>query len=160
MKSIRIHGAGENKYQNIRVGLNGRLDTMQAAILLEKFNIFEDELKSRNKIANYYKSNINSSSVINPFIPKNYTSSWAQFSVLAKNENERKRFIDKLSEQKIPTAIFYGIPLHLQKVFKNLDYKKNSLPISEKISRKIFSIPMHPYLGLKDQDKVLEILNN
>ena len=160
MKSIRIHGAGENKYQNIRVGLNGRLDTMQAAILLEKFNIFEDELKSRNKIANYYKSNINSSSVINPFIPKNYTSSWAQFSVLAKNENERRRFIDKLSEQKIPTAIFYGIPLHLQKVFKNLDYKKNSLPISEKISRKIFSIPMHPYLGLKDQDKVLEILNN
>ena len=67
MKSIRIHGAGDNKYQNIRVGLNGRLDTMQAAILLEKFNIFEDELKSRNKIANYYKSNINSNLVIPPF---------------------------------------------------------------------------------------------
>ena len=160
MKSIRIHGAGDNKYQNIRVGLNGRLDTMQAAILLEKFNIFEDELKSRNKIANYYKSNISSNSVIKPFIPKNYTSSWAQFSVLAKNENERKRFINKLSKQKIPTAIFYGIPLHLQKVFKNLNYKKNSLPISEKISNKIFSIPMHPYLELKDQDKILEILNS
>ena len=160
MKSIRVHGAGDNKYQNIRVGLNGRLDTIQAAILLEKFNIFENELKSRNKIANYYISNINSSLVVPPFIPKNYTSSWAQFSVLAKNENERKLIINKLSNQKIPTAIFYDIPLHLQKVFKNLNYKKNSLPISEKISNMIFSIPMHPYLDSKDQDKVLEILNN
>ena len=159
MKSIRIHGAGDNKYQNIRVGLNGRLDTIQAAILLEKFNIFENELKFRNKIANYYRININSNSVIAPFIPRNYTSSWAQFSVLARNENERKRLINKLSEHKIPTAIFYGIPLHLQKVFKNLNYKKNSLPISEKISNKIFSIPMHPYLDSKDQDRVLEILN-
>ena len=106
MKSIRVHGAGDNKYQNIRVGLNGRLDTIQAAILLEKFNIFENELKSRNKIANYYKSNISSNSVIPPFIPKNYTSSWAQFSVIAKNKNERKLLINKLTEQKIPTRNF------------------------------------------------------
>ena len=160
MKSIRVHGAGGNKYQNIRVGLNGRLDTIQAAILLEKLDIFENELKSRNKIANYYASNIDPKSVIPPYVPKNYKSSWAQFSVTAKNEHERKRLINKLSEQKIPTAVFYGIPLHLQKVFKNLNYKKNSLPISEKISNKIFSIPMHPYLDTKDQDKVLEILNN
>ena len=160
MKSIRVHGAGDNKYQNIRVGLNGRLDTIQAAILLEKFNIFEDELISRNKIANYYKNNINSNLVIDPFIPKNYTSSWAQFSVLAKSENERKRLINKLSEQKIPTAIFYSIPLHLQKVFKNLNYKVNSLPIAEKISTKIFSIPMHPYLELDDLDRVLNVIND
>ena len=160
MTSIRVHGAGVNKYQNVRVGLNGRLDTIQAAILLEKFNIFEDELKSRNKIASYYKSNIISNSVVPPFIPKNYISSWAQFSVLAENENERRRIINNLSDNKIPTAIFYEIPLHLQKVFKNLNYKKNSFPVSEKISNKIFSIPMHPYLDSNDQDKVLEILNN
>ena len=160
IKSIRVHGAGVNKYQNVRIGLNGRLDTIQAAILLEKFNIFEDEMISRNKIANYYTSNINSNFVMPPFIPENYISSWAQFSLLAENENERKRIINKLSKNKIPTAIFYGIPLHLQKVFKNLNYKKNSFPISEKISNKIFSIPMHPYLDISDQDRVLEILNN
>lgn len=160
MTSIRVHGAGVNKYQNVRVGLNGRLDTIQAAILLEKFNIFEDEIKSRNKIANYYKNNINSNLVMPPFIPENYISSWAQFSVLAKNEKERKRLINKLSKNKIPTAIFYGIPLHLQKVFKSLNYKNNSFPISEKISNKIFSIPMHPYLDTRDQDKVIEILNS
>ena len=160
MKSIRIHGAGDDKYQNIRIGLNGRLDTLQAAILLEKFNIFENELNSRNKIANYYKKHINSNLVIPPFIPKNYLSSWAQFSILAKNESERKKIIDKFSLKKIPTAIFYGIPLHLQKVFKNLNYKKNSLPVAEKISKKIFSIPMHPYLDLDDQNKVLNILNS
>ena len=160
MKSIRVHGAGDNKYSNIRVGLNGRLDTIQAAILLEKFKIFENELKSRNKIASYYKNNINSNSVVPPFIPKNYTSSWAQFSVIAKNKNERKLIINRLSEQKIPAAIFYDIPLHLQKVFKNLNYKKNSLPISEKISNKIFSIPMHPYLNKDNQDKIIEVLNS
>ena len=160
IKSIRVHGAGVNKYQNVRIGLNGRLDTIQAAILLEKFNIFEDEMIYRNKIANYYKSNINSNLVMPPFIPENYISSWAQFSVLAKNENERKRIINKFSKNKIPTAIFYSIPLHLQKVFKSLNYKKNSFPISEKISSRIFSIPMHPYLDSRDQDRVLEILNN
>ena len=159
MKSIRVHGAGDNKYQNIRVGLNGRLDTIQAAILLEKFKIFDNELKFRNKIANYYKSNINSNLVIPPFIPQNYISSWAQFSVVSKNEKERKRLINELSKQKIPTAIFYGIPLHLQKVFKNLNYKKGSFPVVENISDRIFSIPMHPYLHKNDQDRVIEILN-
>ena len=160
MKSIRVHGAGVNKYQNVRVGLNGRLDTIQAAILLEKFNIFEDELISRNTIADYYKNNINSNFIIPPFIPKNYTSSWAQFSLLANNEFERKRILNEFSLQKIPTAIFYSIPLHLQKVFKNLNYKKNSFPVAEKISSVIFSIPMHPYLELSDQEKVLSVLSN
>ncbi len=159
MKSIRVHGAGDNKYQNIRVGLNGRLDTIQAAILLEKLKIFENELKSRNKIANYYKSNIDSESVITPFVPQNYLSSWAQFSVISKNEKERKRLINELYKQKIPTAIFYNIPLHLQKVFKNLNYKKGSFPVVEYISERIFSIPMHPYLNKDDQDRVIEILN-
>ena len=160
MKSIRVHGSGDDKYQNIRIGLNGRLDTLQAAILLEKFNIFENEFISRNKIADYYKNNINSQKILPPFTPKNYKSSWAQFSVMAKDENERNRLIEELSLKKIPTAIFYNIPLHLQKVFQYLNYKKNSLPVAEKISKKIFSIPMHPYLNLDDQNKILDILNN
>ena len=159
MKSIRVHGAGVNKYQNVRVGLNGRLDTIQAAILLEKFNLLEDEMISRNKIANYYKSNIDSNLVIPPFIPDNYTSSWAQFSVLAEDQDRRKQILDQFSLNKIPAAIFYSIPLHLQDVFKGLNYKKGSFPITEKISNQIFSIPMHPYLNIDDQNRVLDVLN-
>ena len=158
IKSIRVHGAGDNKYQNIRIGLNGRLDTLQAAILLEKFNIFENELISRNKIANYYIKNINSN-LITPFVPKNYHSSWAQFSILANDREERKKILDKLSFEKIPTSVFYSIPLHMQVVFKNLNYKKGSLPIAEDISNRIFSIPMHPYLDANDQNSIIEILN-
>ena len=159
MRSIRVHGGGKNKYQNIRIGLNGRLDTIQAAILLEKFKVFESELISRNKIANYYKKNINAQ-LIKPYIPKNYLSSWAQFSILAKNEKDRKSILEKLSINKIPYAIFYEIPLHLQKVFSYLNYKKNSFPIATDISKRIFSIPMHPYLSKREQNIIVEVLNN
>ena len=112
------------------------------------------------ELSEFNLSYINSNFITPPFIPKNYTSSWAQFSLLASNEFERKRILDEFSLQKIPTAIFYSIPLHLQKVFKNLNYKKNSFPVAEKISNKIFSIPMHPYLDLRDQEKVLSVLSN
>lgn len=159
IKSIRVHGAGDNKYQNIRIGLNGRLDTLQAAILLEKFNIFDDELVMRDKVANYYNENIDSR-LIKPYVPKNYKSSWAQYSLLVRDGKERKDVINNLSKNEIPANIFYSIPLHLQKVFKNLKYIKGSFPVTEEISDKIFSIPMHPYLNKNDQNRIIEQLNN
>ena len=96
MRSIRIHGSGSDKYENIRLGINGRLDTLQAAILLEKLSIFDDELKFRNKVADYYSNNI-SESFIKPFTPKDYYSSWAQYSLLAKSENDRAKVMNFLS---------------------------------------------------------------
>ena len=158
MKSIRIHGGGYDKYENIRLGINGRLDTMQAAILLEKLSIFDDELKLRNKVADYY-SNYISSGLIKPYTPKNYYSSWAQYSLLSQSESERTKIMSTLSNANIPSMIYYKLPLHLQAVFKKLGYEKGDFPISEKTARQIFSIPMHPYLDNENQDRIIEVLN-
>ena len=159
MCSIRVHGSGESKYENIRLGLNGRLDTIQAAILIEKFGIFTNEIESRNKIADYYMENI-SPKFKKPFVPKNYYSSWAQFSLIANSHSSRLRIMEKLQSKGVPSMIYYEIPLHLQPVFKNLGYQKTDFPVSEKIAKRIFSIPMHPYLELVDQNKILGILDS
>ena len=159
MRSIRVHGGGENKYDNVRIGINGRLDTIQAAVLLEKMEIFPNEIEMRNQIAEYYSSQL-PSSLTAPFIPKNYKSSWAQYSLLAQSSAHRNNIMKKLKSKNIPTMIYYPTPLHLQKVFDFLGYKKGDFPISEKIAERIFSIPMHPYLENSDQDKILKALKD
>ena len=158
MRSIRVHGGGNNQYENIQIGLNGRFDTLQAAILLEKLAIFDNELRLRNKIAKYYVDNINKLYSL-PYVPRDYKSSWAQFSILSKNEKHRESIMKHLALNDIPCMIYYPTPLHLQKVYKSLGYKKGSFPIAEKISKTIFSIPMHPYLKKEDQDKIISKLN-
>ena len=157
MQSIRIHGSGNDKYDNVRVGINGRLDTIQAAILLEKLEIFDNELLLRNQIAEYYKNNMNKK-FEQPFIPKGYSSSWAQFSILAESISDRDITMRKLKQEGIPSMVYYRIPLHLQKVFYDLGYQKGDFPISEQISNQIISIPMHPYLTKNEQDKILKVL--
>ncbi len=160
LKSIRVHGgSGLDKYDNIRVGINGRLDTIQAAILLEKLSIFNVEIDLRNKIANYYSEKI-SSDYKKPNIPSGYISSWAQYSILANSSKQRKKIISLLNADNIPCMIYYKIPLHLQKVYKHLEYKLGDFPISEQVANNIFSIPMHPYLTKQHQDRVIRVLNN
>ncbi len=159
MRSIRIHGSGSDKYENIRLGINGRLDTIQAAILLEKLSIFDNELKLRNEVADYYSNNI-SSGFIKPFTPKDYFSSWAQYSLLTKSKYERSKIMSILSNANIPSMIYYKLPLHLQTVMKNLGYKEGDFPISERTSNQIFSIPMHPYLDKEKQNRIIEVLND
>jgi len=156
--SIRIHGSGPNKYDSVRLGINGRLDTIQAAILLEKLRIFDDELYKRNQIANYYLENL-SPKYNTQKIPSGYRSVWAQFSLFVDDNIQRDYIINTLSENKIPSMIYYSIPLHLQKAFIDLDYSKGDFTNSEKLSDCIFSIPMHPYLDRKIQDKIINILN-
>ena len=157
MKSIRVHGGGIDKYENIRLGINGRLDTIQAAILLEKLSIFEEEIKLRNTAAAYYSDNL-SPSYKTPYIPKKYSSSWAQYSLLARSESERNNSMNILENHNIPSMIYYRIPLHLQTVFKKLGYKIGDFPITERVSKKIFSLPMHPYLSMEDQDYIIKTL--
>ena len=158
MKSIRIHGSGEDKYDNVRLGLNGRLDTLQAAILLEKLNIFNDELDKRNKIAKYYNSNI-SELFKKPFVPKKYYSSWAQYSLMLNSFESRNEIMNLFNDKNIPIMCYYKIPLHLQKLFLFLGYENGDFPISENSSNCIFSIPMHPYLSHDEQDVIISILN-
>ncbi len=159
MKSIRVHGSSSDKYENIRIGINGRLDTFQAAILLEKLEIFDNEIMLRKKIADYYTLNI-ISKLKKPLIPNEYVSSYAQYSLLANSNEERNKKMAYLKSKDIPTMIYYKKPLHLQKAFNSLNYSVNDFPIAESISNSIFSIPMHPYLTRNQQDRIIGAIND
>ena len=156
MESIRVHGKGGHKYDNVRIGINGRLDTLQAAILLAKFDIFPEEVELRNQVAARYTNLISAihhspSTILTPHIPAGNTSAWAQYSLLSKDEDHRTSLLKKLQDNKIPTAIYYPKPLHSQTAYAYLAYNEGAFPISEDIAKRIFSLPMHPYLEQKDQ---------
>ena len=157
MKSIRVHGGGVDKYQNVRLGINGRLDTIQAAILLEKLEIFETELKMRNKAADYYTQNINKL-CIPPHVPNKYFSSWAQYSIVLPKNIKRHQVVEKLNKNEIPSMVYYKIPNHLQEGYRQYGNQNGDFQVSERISKKILSLPMHPYLNENDQDRVLNSL--
>lgn len=151
LKSIRVHGMGMNRYDNIRVGLNGRMDTLQAAVVLPKLSIFNDELDKRNAIAKRYMKKLESEFVV-PIISEERVSSWAQFSLLAKDGRQRKLIIEEMRKKDIPIMVYYPIPMHLQTAFQYLGYRKGALPRCEDYAERIFSIPMHPYLTFDEID--------
>lgn len=153
LRSLRVHGKGRDKYDNVRIGLNSRLDTLQAAILLEKLKIFEDELKLRANLADKYYCNL-SSILTSPSLPKGFTSSWAQYTLLTKNTAERHALMDYLHSFDIPTAIYYPVPIHLSKAYEK--YKSEPMPVSEDYSRRCLSIPMHPYLTDQEQQLIIQ----
>ena len=161
MESLRVHGKGHHKYDNVRIGINGRLDTIQAAILLAKFEIFPEEIELRQQVAqNYSERLISHASMVTPQIPTGYKSAWAQYSILAKDEAHRSELQDRLKQSGIPTAIYYPKPLHLQTAFASLGYRPGDFPHSEDYAQRIFSLPMHPYLTKDEQDKIASILEN
>ncbi len=155
-----VYGKGHHKYDNVRIGVNGRLDTIQAGILLAKFNIFPEEIELRQQVVDRYTAMLNPlRNIQSPAIPAGYRSAWAQYSILAADENQRTDLQNKLKEADIPTAIYYPKPLHLQSAFADLGYRKGDFPISEEISRRIFSLPMHPYLQEEDQQKIAAVID-
>jgi UDP-2-acetamido-2-deoxy-ribo-hexuluronate aminotransferase len=156
LDSIRVHGKGSHKYDNARIGINGRLDTFQAAILLAKFAIFPEEVEMRQDVANRYAALLNGAEVRKPHVGPGCLSAWAQYSVLARDEAHRNALLKNLQEAKIPAAIYYPKPLHLQTAFTDLGYKKGDFPVSEDCAERIFSLPMHPYLSEPDQSKIAE----
>jgi UDP-2-acetamido-2-deoxy-ribo-hexuluronate aminotransferase len=152
LHSIRIHGQGADKNNNVRLGINGRMDSFQAAVLLEKLKIFDEELILRDKIANNYINIIDDENGLQlPSVIGGRTSTWAQYSILASSKNHREICLNQLREDGIPTAVYYPIPLHLQGAFRGLDYVPGDFPVSEKCAERIFSIPMHPYLVGEEQ---------
>jgi dTDP-4-amino-4,6-dideoxygalactose transaminase len=161
MESVRVHGKGHHKYDNVRIGVNGRLDTIQAGILLAKLDIFPEEIELRQQVADQYTSLLKPLSKIQaPTIPQGYKSAWAQYSVLTTDETQRTDLQTKLKAADIPTAIYYPKPLHLQSAFADLGYRKGDFPISEDISGRIFSLPMHPYLAEAAQQKIAEVIGS
>jgi|TARA_B110000467_G_scaffold55832_1_gene51176 dTDP-4-amino-4,6-dideoxygalactose transaminase len=159
LQSLRIHGKGENKYDNIRIGLNGRLDTIQAAILLNKFKLFPNELLKREAISLKYSERLKDL-FSTPFIPSGYSSAWAQYSILADSSEHRTECQQRLKDRGVPSAIYYPIPLHLQTAYNYLNYKRGDFPVCEQISNTIFSLPMHPYLTDIEINQITSTLNN
>lgn len=157
IRSLRVHGKGASKYDNIRIGMNGRLDTLQAAVLLPKLEIFPDELERRDKIAHQYMEKLKEYYRI-PVIPNGCVSAWAQFTLLAKEEQHRDRIIEEMKKKDIPIMVYYSIPLHLQTVYKELGYKQGDLPVCEEFSKRVFSIPMHPYLTEEEIERITSAL--
>ena len=155
LRSLRIHGKGGHKYDNVRIGINGRMDTMQAAILLSKFSVFPKEIDLRQAAAKRYAESLSSmSSLALPKVPAGCKSAWAQYSILARDGDHREKVLTALKNDGIPTAVYYPKPLHQQTAFSHLGYQEADFPVSEDFSRRIFSLPMHPYLTEQEQSKV------
>ena len=142
VKSYRVHGKGSDKYDNVRIGMNSRLDTIQAAILLEKLTEFPTELINRNKAADNYEKTL-AGKYKTPQIPEGYISSWAQYTLVSDN---RDADMAKYKEKGIPTMIYYGTCMHQQTAFAYLQNDIHIYPVAEKLALSVFSLPMHPYI--------------
>ena len=159
LQSVRVHGKGSDKYDNTRIGINGRLDTLQAAILLAKFDIYPEEVDLRNIVARRYTDMLQEiKSLTAPIVEQGFLSVWAQYSLLAEDSEHRNRLQQALKTKNIPTAIYYPKPLHLQTAFTSLGYKHGDFPVSERCSERIFSLPMHPYLEENTQKEIVSTL--
>ncbi|AYJ80398.1 aminotransferase DegT [Aliarcobacter cryaerophilus ATCC 43158] len=142
IKSLRLHGQSK-RYHHQYIGMGGRLDTIQAAVLNVKLKYYPKDLKLRQDVASKYTQALNAKNIETPFVQKDRTSAWAQYSIRVQNRTELQT---KLQNVGIPTAIHYPMPLHLQECFKYLNLKEGDFPISEKVSKEIMSLPMNPYV--------------
>ncbi|HZL30457.1 MAG TPA: DegT/DnrJ/EryC1/StrS family aminotransferase [Pseudolabrys sp.] len=154
MRSIRAHGQGSDKYDNVRIGLASRLDTVQAAVLSEKLKIFPDEIEARNVVARRYTEALGDVVTV-PEVPAGSTSVWAQYTIRLK-PGKREAFAAALKADGIPTAIYYPIPLHLQQAYKHYPVGKGGVAVSESLAHEVISLPMHPYLDEATQMRIVE----
>ncbi len=158
LKSIRVHGQGTDKYDNVLIGVNGRLDTLQAAILIEKLKIFPDEIKKRNIVASCY-NNALQDHVSVPHLMSGATSVWAQYTIRVPAE-QRDTIIDNLKSDGIPVAVYYQKPLHLQTAYDHYPVNTKSLKTSETLTKEVLSLPMHPYLDEKVQENIIKSIKS
>lgn len=152
LRSIRMHGQGADKYENVRIGVNSRLDTIQAAILIEKLKIFPEEIEMREAVARRYNERLSASNRIRvPHVIEGAQSTWAQYTIQVP---DRDKLAADLRAKGIPTAIYYPIPLSRQKGYAH--YPSAPIPVSEPLSQSVISLPMHPYLDAPTQDRIIE----
>jgi dTDP-4-amino-4,6-dideoxygalactose transaminase len=151
LRSIRVHGQGADKYDNVRIGMTGRLDTIQAAVLIEKLKIFQDEIEARNRIAARYAAGLKDVAIV-PELASGYGSVWAQYTIRVE---KRVALAAVLSTRGVPTAIYYPKPLHRQEPYKRYPVAGNGLPVTDKLASEVISLQMHPYLDEPTQDRVI-----
>ncbi|TFF27481.1 DegT/DnrJ/EryC1/StrS aminotransferase family protein [Jiella endophytica] len=158
MTSLRVHGQNlDDKYDNIRIGMNGRMDTLQAAILLEKLAIFEDEIAARGRIAARYSQKLSNIATPQKLL-RDAVSTWAQYTVRLPEGADRATVQTRLREAGVPTAIYYPRPLHRQTAYEHFPVAGGELAASDALSRDVISLPMHAYLGEDTQDYIVEFL--
>jgi dTDP-4-amino-4,6-dideoxygalactose transaminase len=155
LRSIRVHGQGSDKYDNVRLGLTGRLDTMQAAVLIEKLKIFEDEIAARNVVADRYARGLGNVVTV-PHLAAGCTSVWAQYTIRLPEGTDRDGFAADLKAQGIPTAIYYTKSMHQQTAYRDFPVADGGLPASEKLSDDVISLPMHAYLDEPTQERIIK----
>lgn len=155
LKSLSQHGKGTQKYDNVRVGLNSRLDTLQAAVLIQKLKIFDDELKARNVVATRYTTALKDT-IKTPFVLEGAVSSWAQYTLKLDNRDAMQAH---LKEAGIPSAIYYPMPLNQQTGYKNCPVVPGGVPVSDALAGQVLSLPMHAYLSAEVQDSIIEHVN-
>jgi dTDP-4-amino-4,6-dideoxygalactose transaminase len=155
LRSIRVHGQGSDKYDNVRLGLTGRLDTMQAAVLIEKLKIFEDEIEARNRIAERYARGLGNVVAV-PHLASGCTSVWAQYTIRLPEGTDRDGFAADLKAQGVPTAIYYTKSMHQQTAYRDFPVADGGLPASEKLSDDVISLPMHAYLDEPTQERIIK----
>ena len=158
MDSYHLHGKGSDRYDNVRIGLNSRLDSIQATILLVKLKAFkEHESEDVNRVAARYTEKLKDV-VKTPEIPKGFYSSWAQYTIRVTDKEVRSKLQEALKVKDIPTAIYYPIPMHRQTAFSYLDPLMNQCPVSDRLADTVLSLPIHPYLSETDQDLICSII--
>jgi dTDP-4-amino-4,6-dideoxygalactose transaminase len=153
IRSLRVHGQGTDRYDNVRIGITGRLDTIQAAILIEKLKIFDDEIAARNVVAQRYNEALTDVAIV-PQVPEDYTSVWAQYTIRLK-PGVRDKLAADLKMQGIPTAVYYPRPLHKLAAYTSFPVSGNGVPVSEKLADEVISLPMHAYLDAPTQDRII-----
>jgi len=152
--SYRDHGKGSHKYFNERVGMNSRLDTIQAAILIEKLAIYPDEIEARQVVAQRYSSALGNR-FETPYIPDGLKSIWAQYTLKTKDTAEREALQERAKAEGIPTVVYYPMPLHRQNAYKAFPGDPKGLAVSDDLSSRVISLPMHPYLAPADQERII-----
>lgn len=154
MRSVRVHGKGSHKYDNVRIGLNARLDTMQAAILKPKLSIFGDEVEKRNAVANQYAA-LMGDVASTPFVRDDCVSAWAQYTVVLPEGKDRAAVQAVLKAHGVPSAVYYPLPLHQQTAYKSSPSATGgALPVCESLAERVFSLPMHPYMPQQHIEQV------
>ncbi len=154
MRSLHVHGQGTDKYDNARIGVNSRLDTIQAAVLLEKLKVFEDEIARRQIVAGRYATGLGDVAIV-PTVADGCVSTWAQYTIRVPAAR-RAAFIEALKARGVPTAIYYPKPLHQQTAYRRFPVAGNGLPVSERLCHEVVALPMHPYLDEATQGYIIE----
>jgi dTDP-4-amino-4,6-dideoxygalactose transaminase len=152
--SYRQHGMGKDRYEYARIGINSRMDTIQAAILIEKLAIYADEIEARQEVARRYDDAL-SARYGTPFIPEGLKSIWAQYTIKTASTAEREALQARCRDAGVPTAIYYPIPLHVQKAYGDFPCDPAGLPVTEELAGRVVSLPMHPYLASQVQDTII-----